>query len=191
MKINSLSHNTQYLSTTTEKIEKEEKDNINKTANEEIRDEYISQEEMEKDIPHENPTYKIDRATIQRLKAESQRAYDQLRALVKQLLEKQGMTFNDLDPLGEDIEIDEATRLEAQKMIGEGGPLSPEAVSNNLVEFAIAISGGDKSKLEELKTAIDKGFKEAEKIWGGKLPEISYETYELTMKKLDAWASEE
>lgn len=36
-------------------------------------------------------------------------------------------------------------------MIGEGGPLSPEVVSDRIVEFAKAISGEDKEKIDMLR----------------------------------------
>ena len=136
-------------------------------------------------------TYSVDSKTIQRLKEESEKSYQQLRELVRRLLEKQGLTFDDLFKSDEDIPIDSETRLEAQAAIGEGGFLSPENVSDRIVSFAKAISGGDKAKIETLKAAIDKGFKEAAKALGGELPEISQKTYNLIMEKLDYWVSEE
>ena len=100
------------------------------------------------------------------------------------------MTFKDLKADGPDIKINEETRLKAQKSIDEGGELSIENVSDRMVNFAKAISGGDKSKISILRDAIEKGFKEAEEAFGGELPEISYKTLERTMEKLDAWENE-
>lgn len=139
-------------------------------------------------------TYKkpntVDHATIERLKKQSQDAYANLRNLVEKLLLKQGYTFKDITfDQWQDIEVDEVTRVEAQKMIEPGGIFSAEAVSDRIVEFAKAISGGDVSKLDTLRKAIDKGFKEAEKILR-ELPEVSKETYKLINEKLDAWAAE-
>ncbi|HHX60822.1 MAG TPA: hypothetical protein GX707_08925 [Epulopiscium sp.] len=158
----------------------------NPKGNPDIAAEYVPAENNQK------ATYaKPDMATIQRLKEESNQAYQHLRELVRQLLERQGLTFNDLDALGEDIPVDEETRLAAQKAIDEGGPMSPESVSDRIVDFAKAISGGDKTKLDMLRGAIEKGFKEAAKVWGGELPEISHQTYALIMDKLDAWEKAE
>lgn len=133
-------------------------------------------------------TYKPDLATIQKLKAQTDHNYQQLRELVRQLLERQGHAMQDLK-INHDmlIKIDETARAEAQAMIGEGGPLSAEAVSDRIVDFAIALSGGDKSKAEELRSAIDQGFKEAARILGGDLPEISVQTQTMIHEKLDAW----
>ncbi len=38
--------------------------------------------------------------------------------------------------------------------------------------------------------AIEKGFANAERAWGGALPDICVKTKEATMKGLDAWANE-
>lgn len=158
----------------------------NPKENPDIAAEYILTEETEKS------TYaKPDMATIQRLKEKSNQTYQHLREMVRLLLERQGLTFKDLGTFEGDIPVDEQTRLEAQAAIAEGGPLSPENVSNNIVDFAKAISGGDKSKLDILRGAIEKGFEEAAKILGGELPEISNKTYTLIMEKLDTWEKAE
>ena len=105
------------------------------------------------------------------------------------MLKRQGKTLKLVEP-DEFIEVDETARLEAQELIGPDGALGVEAVSQRIVDFAIAISGGDKSKLDTLKKAINQGFKEAEKILG-ELPDISKQTYDRIMEKLDNWEKEE
>lgn len=95
--------------------------------------------------------------------------------------------FNKLENL---INVDEDVRLEAEQLISEDGELGIEKTSQRIVDFAIAISGGDRSKAGILKDAIDKGFKEAEKLFGGKLPQISLDTYDRVMEKFDAWVNE-
>lgn len=126
-----------------------------------------------------------NKETIEELKRDSEKAYGYLRRIVEDMLRRQGMTLN---LIGSDdmAEVDETARLEAQELIGPNGALGVEAVSDRLVNFAKAISGGDKSKLASLRKAIDQGFKAAEKILG-KLPDISQKTYDRVMEKLDAW----
>ncbi len=131
-----------------------------------------------------------DTATIQSLKESSEQSFNKLRELVRQLLERQGLTFVELKDFKGEVKIDDQTRAEAAAAVADGGPLSAESVSDNIVAFAQAISGGDKSKLETLRTAIDKGFAEASKVLGGSLPEISQRTHDLINQKLDAWANE-
>ncbi len=132
---------------------------------------------------------KLDTEAIAKLRAESEKAYSALRQLVEQMLERQGMTFQSLKG-GEYVEIDEATQAEAAALIAEGGELSAEKVSDRIVDFAKALSGGDKKKIGMLRGAIEAGFKAASAAFGGQLPEISQRTYEMITQKLDAWMEE-
>jgi len=71
--------------------------------------------------------------------------------------------------------------------VEEGGYYSAEATSDRLVEFAMNISGGDVSKADMLMDAMKKGFELAADTWGGELPEISQNTYDLAVEKFEAW----
>lgn len=126
--------------------------------------------------------------TIDQLKKDSEKSSDTLKRMITDMLSKQGKSFDSLNSK-ELIKIDAATRAEATELIGPDGPLGIEAMSDTIVDFAKAISGGDKSRLDTLKNAIIKGFQEAEKALGG-LPEISVNTYDRIMEKLDIWDKE-
>ena len=153
-------------------------------AKAEIQDEYVKSEEPEKKVTYDRP--KVDHAAIEKLHQETERAYNYLKQIVAQLLERQGLTYRDWSQVG----IDEEACAEASALISEGGELSPEKVSDRIVEFAKAISGGDKSKIDTFRDAIEKGFAEAARVLGGELPEVSQKTYDLVMQKLDTWAQE-
>lgn len=131
----------------------------------------------------------IDYNEVNRLIEEAEKSYEGLRKLVQQLISRQGKKLGDLLSGKEVLIVDEETRAKATEAISENGEWGIEAVSDRLVAFAIAISGNDKTKAGELKDAITKGFKEAERILGGTLPEICQKTYDETMKKLDEWSS--
>ncbi len=176
MEKKSLQSNTQESKGTQQKDSKE--------TTEGIKDEYIPSNHQPKQGTYKKP--KIDHSTIQKLKEDSERTYQHLRHMVEQLLKEQGLTFHEVDKL----EINEETRLEAQSMIAEDGPLSSEKVSDRIVAFAKAISGGDKEKIGLLRSAIEEGFRAAEEAFGGVLPEISQKTFQLIMEKLDQWAEE-
>ena len=60
-----------------------------------------------------------------------------------------------------------------------------EATSQRIIDFANALTGGDPSKIDAMKDAFLKGFEQAEKTWGGKLPEISQRTYDAVLEKFD------
>jgi len=92
---------------------------------------------------------------------------------------------------GEMVEIDDETRAEAQRLISEDGEFGIENTANRLFEFAKAVSGNDKTKINELKAAIEQGYRAVEKAFGGELPEICKKTIERTMEKLDQWAQSE
>lgn len=153
--------------------------------------EYIpSAKEDEKKITYENPGIKkANQSLIADLKKASDDRYQNLRRMVEEMLSRQGITFK--DALSEKaVVVDETTRAEAQAAISEGGELSAEAVSDNIVNFAKALSGQDKSKLDILIGAIDEGFAQARSMLGGTLPDISQRTYDLIMEKLDVWRNE-
>lgn len=131
-----------------------------------------------------------DQMTISMLKGETDKNFQSLRDVVKDLLKRQGVELDKLQK-GDMVKVDDKARADAAKMIAEDGPLGAEKTAERIVQFAKAISGGDKGKLDTLKAAIEKGFKEAEKAFGGQLPDISKKTMELINSKLDAWKNED
>lgn len=136
--------------------------------------------------------YKRDQATIARLTAEAERRAQSLRELVRKMLLEQGKTYDDATDIygllreGK-IQVDPETRAQAQKDIAEGGYWSVEQTSERLVSFAKALTGGDRSKADEMIAAVKKGFEQATKAWGGDLPSICKSTIEATVRKLEAW----
>jgi len=149
----------------------------------------------EKKVTYNNPgVVKPDIKKIEQLKKEADDALRPLRQMVEELLKKQGMSFKvaNLKPHeGKMVEIDDETRAEAQRLISDDGEYGIENTANRLFEFAKAVSGNDKTKINELKSAIEQGYKAAEKAFGGELPEICKKTLERTMEKLDQWATSE
>jgi len=151
---------------------------------------------LEQKVTYDKP--KVDQKTqktIQQLKDESEKALSHLRQIVTALLKRQGLEFQDISEIKpedlDDITVDEIAQEEARALLEGEGELSPAKVSDRIVDFAKAISGGDKSKLSLLKAAIDDGFEAAGISFGAELPDICKETYQLTMSKLDTWANED
>jgi hypothetical protein len=133
--------------------------------------------------------YKPNISKMNQLLEETEKSTENLRNLVNELFQKQGLEFEKLLEKNEKIEIPEELRLEAERLVSEDGEFGIEKVSDRIIEFAKAVSGGDPSKIDELKEAVEKGFEEAEKILG-ELPEISSKTYDRIMEKFDDWESE-
>lgn len=130
---------------------------------------------------------------IEALKADAERSLQGLRDTVKALLEKQGLVYEDvLAKISEGkevvVEIDEATRTEAQNAISEDGHWGVKKTAERIIDFAKTLAGDDTSKYESLVGAIKEGFEAARSAFGGELPAISQQTYDAVMKGLDAWA---
>ena len=151
----------------------------------------------EASVTYENVTSKkLSADEIASLKADADKATENLRKLVEELILKQDKNYKKSieDSSSEDLMTKLGITTEdveaAKQAISEDGEFGVKAVSDKLVEFAKSVSGGDKSKLSELTSAIDKGFAAAKQALGGELPDISQQTYDETMRKLNDWANE-
>ena len=143
----------------------------------------------------EKKTYKPDMNLINKLKADSEARVAQMKSLVEQLISKQANTYGQANDIWNflregNFTVDPATKAQAEADIAEDGYWGVNQTSDRIIEFATALTGGDPSKIEEMRSAFEKGFKQAEKTWGGELPEISQKTYEAVMKKFDQLAEE-
>ncbi len=146
---------------------------------------------------------KSNSAIIAKLQADSDARLSSLKSLVEKVITKQGNTYasaNSSDIMNNsafwnairtgNFTVDAETAAQAKADIAEDGYWGVNQTSDRLVEFAKAAAGGDSSKIEKMRNAIQKGFEAAKKLWGGELPGISKDTYDATMKKLDQWAEE-
>ena len=137
----------------------------------------------------EEVTYeKPNKLSAEQLKAMSDQRMASFKNMIQSMLGKQVTTLN--KSLFEGITISPAEKQAAIDAISPGGAWSPETVAGNILNMAKALSGGDVSKLELLKEAVIKGFAAAEEEWGGDLPGITDETYDLIMKGFDEWEAE-
>lgn len=74
---------------------------------------------------------------------------------------------------------------EAKALVSEEGFFGIEQTSNRLADFVLIGGGDNLDKLKAGREGIIRGFNEAEKIWGQKLPDISYETLDKALAKID------
>lgn len=114
--------------------------------------------------------------------------YELLRQLVVKTLLDQGAASK-VDTGSGIIDLATLTPEEAQALVADDGYFGVEQTSDRIVDFAINAFGSDPAKLQQMKDAINKGFKEAQQAFGGALPEISQKTYETIMEKLDNFAA--
>ncbi len=116
--------------------------------------------------------------------------YELLRNLVIKTLQEQGLELQ-FSTANTEVNFETMTPEEAQTLVAEDGYFGVDQTSQRIVDFAINGFGNDPSRLEEMKDAIDQGFKDAQQAFGGALPEISQQTYDAIMEKLDAFAAQE
>lgn len=153
--------------------------------------------ETAKKATYDSKNPKVDQATINKLKADAEARYASLASLVEKCLTKQGQTYqfatlSDLmkGVVSGQVEVDPEVVEQAKKDVAEDGYWGVEQTAERIVSFAKALTGGDATKLEEMRKAIDKGFGDAEELWGDELPEISAKTRDRINEMLDEWAAE-
>lgn len=81
--------------------------------------------------------------------------------------------------------ITKLSQDEASELVGENGFFGITQTSNRVADFVLSFSQDDVDILKQGREGIVKGFEEAEKLFGGELPEISYKTQERTLKLID------
>ena len=140
-------------------------------------------------------TYKPDTALINKLKADADARTSQLRSLVEQMMGKQATTYGNANDIWSFLRsgnytVDPATKAQALADIAEDGYWGVTQTSDRIIQFATALTGGDPDKIEAMRDAFKKGYAQAEKTWGGSLPEISQKTYDAVMEKFDKLAAD-
>ena len=133
---------------------------------------------------------------IEQLKADDALRQQQLLDIVHKMMGKQAKTYgiansgNDEDSIWKflakgDFTVDAATKAQAQEDISENGYWGVKQTSERILDFAKALAGDDPEKLEKMRSAFEKGYKQAEETWGGELPDISKQTFDAVMKGFD------
>lgn len=175
------------------KVSKEEEKKSIETLADSIRGEETAAAEYTKSEPSSiKETVKRDTAMIEKMKAEAELRTAQLRSLVEKMLLKQGQKFTTMadamDMIKEGtITVDDEIATEAAEEISDDGYWGVEQTSERMFSFAKALAGNDPTKADTMLEALQKGFDEATKSWGGELPEICKKTLEATQKKLTDW----
>ncbi|MCL2083474.1 MAG: hypothetical protein FWH04_09630 [Oscillospiraceae bacterium] len=145
-----------------------------------------------------------DPSTVKKLWNETQNATAHLRKIVEELIAgkigegkhsfqiKGGQTYWAMKAAS--IEVDDDTRLEAERMIGEDGYYGVKQTTARIVDFAKALYGPNvgADSIEEARAAIQWAFDDVAKMFGGfdKLPEVTQQTYKAVMQAIDEWLAE-
>ncbi len=113
--------------------------------------------------------------------------FDLLRGLVLNIFKEQGLDYK-IATDNSEINLSTITPEEAQDLIADDGYFGVEKTSERIFNFAVGMAGGDPAKIDAIRQGVENGFQEALDAFGGWLPDISHETYDTVMQKLDDWA---
>lgn len=127
---------------------------------------------------------------IETLKNAEQVRAEGFRKLIESLISGQAGKAN-LTIAGLKLNVSFEDSQAALEAISEGGEYSVDAVAGRIMDMAKALAGGDSSKIEELRTAVQKGFTGAASALGidyEKMPDITKLTYDRVMQSFDEWS---
>ena len=151
--------------------------------------------EFSKDTRVSNKMSDSERASlVQSLKADLDNQMARFTNMMTQMFQKQGITG--MSAQGDDMwrriasgnfTVDAQTKAEAQQAISEDGYWGVKQTSQRIFDFAYALAGDDPEKMKKMQAAVEKGFEQATKSWGGKLPSITDETHSAIGDLFDSY----
>ncbi|MCI8508528.1 MAG: hypothetical protein HFJ06_08220 [Lachnospiraceae bacterium] len=140
-----------------------------------------------------NKMSKADRAAlIKQLKADQASREQNLVNLVNKMMSQQTSAYGHANSIWKFIAsgnytVDAETQAQAKADIAEDGYYGVKQTSQRLFDFASALAGDDVEKMKKMQAAVEKGYKLAEKAWGGELPGISQDTLAATNKLFEEY----
>lgn len=81
--------------------------------------------------------------------------------------------------------IAELSQEEAADLVSEDGFFGIKQTSERIAQFVIMGANGDEERFRAGREGILRGFEQAEKLWGGKLPDMAYETIQKAVEMVD------
>jgi len=81
--------------------------------------------------------------------------------------------------------IAELSKDEAAELVSEDGIFGIKQTSERIANFVINGAGGDEDRMRAGREGMLLGFKQAEEMWGGKLPDISQKTMQAAIEMVD------
>ena len=130
-------------------------------------------------------------ALVEQLKQDEVNRRNQLTDLVQKMFNGQAgvSKLADLFTPENLAKVSAADIAQAKEDISEDGYWGVNKTSDRLVSMAIALTGGDTDKADEMMEAMQKGFDKATKAWGKDLPDICKNTIEAAKQKMEDWKS--
>ena len=84
---------------------------------------------------------------------------------------------------------------DAAKAVADGGDWSVDSVATRIFDLASSIAGNDPEKLQQMRSAVEEGFRQAGLTWNNatgqsNMPDITGKTYDEIMSRFDDRAKE-
>ena len=187
-----------YMTAGTSKTNTKETDTKKETGKEESAGAVYDKTSSDSD---KKATYSINKMSaekraelVKQMKADEEKRQNQLVSIVNKMLTGQATKFKQADDsfwstlAKGGFSVDAAAKKEAQELISEDGYYGVKQTSERIFNFASALAGDDPKKMEEMRKAFEKGFKQATQSWGQDLPSISQDTYKAVEKMFDDYA---
>ncbi len=86
--------------------------------------------------------------------------------------------------------LDQLTQGEAKALVSQGGFFGIEETSSRVTSFVLNMTGDNLEALQESRKGLVQGFEQAQKLFGGELPDISVKTQEKSLEIIDAKIAE-
>ncbi|MAD42591.1 MAG: hypothetical protein CL623_09395 [Arcobacter sp.] len=86
--------------------------------------------------------------------------------------------------------LSELTQGEAQDLVSEGGFFGIDETSARVTSFVLNMTGDNLEALQQSREGLVEGFEQAQKLFGGELPDISVKTQEKSLEVIDAKIAE-
>lgn len=132
---------------------------------------------------------------VKQMKADQETRQNHLVDIVNKMLTGQAKKFTQADDdfwkvfSKGGLTVSEAAKKDAQQAISEDGEYGVKKTAQRIFEFASALAGDDVDKMKKMQAAFEKGYKQAEKAWGGELPSISGDTHKAVTQMFEDYYS--
>lgn len=165
---------------------------VSEAATPAVTDKVTLQGQSPDPVTYADPRSGVAQATpnLASMLEESNRKAQAIIDLIVPLVKQQGLNMAKVVSGEQRLTIDAATIAKAKAAIAEDGEFGVKQVAERILSFAKMAIGGDPSKLDAIRAAVEKGFDEAAAMLGGTLPEISRRTHEVIMAEFDRWQSD-
>lgn len=127
---------------------------------------------------------------LEALLEESNRKAQAIVDLILPLVKQQGLNLAKVVSGEQKLNVDPKTIEAAKAAIAPDGEFGVQKTAERILSFAKAAIGGDPAKLDKIRAAVERGFKEAADILGGSLPEISQQTLSAIETEFDHWKAD-